>query len=859
MPTTISGTLSTIATAGLINNVNGNQVSILDDVIVSNNAVLDCTLHCKTLRLGTGVTFGSNDANGNLSNRTIIYTYGNLQGWDGFASLGHPGRAIIKTNGISTIRNVTFIFKGGAGTEVLQGSVNWDGLPPYYNFSWGFDGSTFQDLDDLAQPVTLENVEFIHPDTFASNTGFWSTGAEVNFKLSQFTNVYVRNIYGVIFTSNPTVATGLKVINSAWGVVARETDLSLTALVSDNVAVQQNSIFTLIDCQVLKIRWKKENSNRTRAGFSFKRTFEFSLQGQNASVRVDCFSGTESLHNATSNAQGATPSVIIEWGYLHMNSANVFDDENINATTNKLTYDELIPSKFMRYKLPLDFIFSGYGVIKQTTRISTINFTLSSILTPQRFIPVMIADTDVTDSQAVAAAYTTISNLSQLYDAIKNYSVANPLYPSNDLSPAYRDGQTLNLRNMNLVIDKTAAIAIAVNQGTNTITIKSDSLIGSAKFTSLKTTGNITLQNGAIADIPYQDASGILFKFIGLPENARIRITRVSNSAVYYASAGVDGVATISLPVADYIARADGFLYYRSSDIPFNSSSQSLRLTLTPYRDKDGVVITSINPVMAEVDLISVEYSTTQVFVTYSATHPTISTDSLLYALEKFQSGYNPTIPGSLDDGLNIENPIVYQNEQFVAATNTTVKFLGHSSNPVSSRPYLRVEIVHLGYETPWRLFDSSNGRFIELPSGQVIAPVITMSGGFESSDRVKLLAIPTNPLLTTDSRLANLNAPISSVLAGVGGVATTLGTVSTTVTNLGIAIAGIPGEVAELPVEVGWPFIRTIRMMATVLGGTTSGTPDNTTFNRLSSSLPGLVAQINEVGNRETINYSLD
>lgn len=761
MATTISGILSQIPSGGNISNPNGVQVAIADDVIVADGATINCTLYCKTLVLGNNITFGTKDANG-VTNRVIVYTYGNLAGWGGFEFLGYPGRAIIKTNGVSIIRNVTFVFKGGAGTETYQGSDNWDGNPPYTPYQWGYDGSVFQDLDSAASPVSLENVEFLHPIEFASNIGLWSTGSEVNFKVTELNNVFIRNIYGVIFTNNPAIANRLTVVNSAWGVVARNVDLTLTGLASENVAVQKNSIFSLLDSQIQRIRWKKENSNRNRAGFSFRRTFLFQIQGEKSGVNVRCYNNGQSIFQAATASDGTIPPQIVEWGYLNMNSANTFDNESINATNNKLLYSELTPSKFVRYKLPLDFTFSGYKVFKQAFRISEINYTQSSILTPHQFIPVIIADPNVAEqNESIVAAYAEIANLSQLYDALKVYSANNPAYPTLSTQLAIASGSQLELGNLNLVIDAAAPQAIAVNQSTNTITVKSTLLATSSKFSDLKTTGTISLLNGAIANFPYRDASGISFKIYALPPKARVRITKVSDNSTIFVSANNNGEAIATLQPTAYIARADAFLYYRSEDIQFNGSDFSLRLPLTPYTDKNGVQITSINPITAQVNLIRVDYAASRVYVAYNAAHPKISRDSLLYALEKFQSGYNPDISDSQDEGLAINKPAKYQNEQFVFDSNSTIKFMGEASNAASDRPYFDAEIVHLGNETPWNLFDTSNGRCIILPVGQVInSPV---SGGFLEGDRQKLNAIPSTPVLASDTRLNNLDAAISS------------------------------------------------------------------------------------------------
>jgi len=107
--------------------------------------------------------------------------------------------------------------------------------------------------------------------------------------------------------------------------------------------------------------------------------------------------------------------------------------------------------------------------------------------------------------------YTTIDNLDQLYDRAKSWKVdsaANLQYPS--LSELLIDGNgtELDLGNRNLVIDATAASAFSVNQGANTITIKAGTFTTGNKFSSIRTTGAISLQNGATLETGYTDSTG---------------------------------------------------------------------------------------------------------------------------------------------------------------------------------------------------------------------------------------------------------------------------------------------------------------------------------------------------------------
>jgi hypothetical protein len=94
------------------------------------------------------------------------------------------------------------------------------------------------------------------------------------------------------------------------------------------------------------------------------------------------------------------------------------------------------------------------------------------------------------------SALSTISNLDYLYDAASYWSVVNPASSSYiDLVTA--NGFILDFGNKNITIDSSAGSGFAYNSGTNTITIKSTILSAGNNFNDLKTTGTITLANGA--------------------------------------------------------------------------------------------------------------------------------------------------------------------------------------------------------------------------------------------------------------------------------------------------------------------------------------------------------------------------
>lgn len=120
-------------------------------------------------------------------------------------------------------------------------------------------------------------------------------------------------------------------------------------------------------------------------------------------------------------------------------------------------------------------------------------------------------DLDITQStKATVDAYTSIDNLDQLYDRAKSWKIDNVglEYPTVGAQLIDGDGTKVNLDNINLMVNSSAASAFAVNTGSDVVTIKAASLVPGNRFKSIKTTGTISLQNGAELKTGYEDSSG---------------------------------------------------------------------------------------------------------------------------------------------------------------------------------------------------------------------------------------------------------------------------------------------------------------------------------------------------------------
>lgn len=143
--------------------------------------------------------------------------------------------------------------------------------------------------------------------------------------------------------------------------------------------------------------------------------------------------------------------------------------------------------------------------------------------------PAMVNDSAVTLSRSAAAALATIPTLDNFYDAAKYWNVqsANVNYPTATTQVATAAGTTLDLGALNVVVDTAAAVAFAVNTGTNTVTIKSSVLAVGSKFNTLKTTGTISFANGADASCTLQGivVRGITGAYSPKLESATVRFT----------------------------------------------------------------------------------------------------------------------------------------------------------------------------------------------------------------------------------------------------------------------------------------------------------------------------------------------
>ena len=224
----------------------------------------------------------------------------------------------------------------------------------------------------------------------------------------------------------------------------------------------------------------------------------------------------------------------------------VIRDNTPTATYDATVTTGAIPKQTLRYRDMVVLNSGNYtwstagGTTYAPYAIAAISYLYQPaslplpLLASQTVNLVGLADSYVTQtSKATVDAYATIDNLDQLYDRCKSWTVDNlsAANPSFGAQVATGNGAEINLGAFNLTIDATAASAFAVVG--STVTIKAYSLANGTKFTSIRTTGTITLANGAaIAVSKYTDSTGVNVgvSVSGLVAGSRIQIYNVTNS-----------------------------------------------------------------------------------------------------------------------------------------------------------------------------------------------------------------------------------------------------------------------------------------------------------------------------------------
>ena len=159
----------------------------------------------------------------------------------------------------------------------------------------------------------------------------------------------------------------------------------------------------------------------------------------------------------------------------------------------------------------------------------------------------MLDDNSVTATEATALAYTTLDDLSEVYDRAKAYKVdaANITYPSYTEFVAAPSGSLINFGALDVTVNSGAGSAFAVNTGTDLVTIKpTTTLTPSAKFDTLSTTGDIRFTTASVGDnlkltgTVYLDTAQNL---TGVTINGDLHINTGANSELTFSGVTVTG------------------------------------------------------------------------------------------------------------------------------------------------------------------------------------------------------------------------------------------------------------------------------------------------------------------------------
>ncbi len=126
-------------------------------------------------------------------------------------------------------------------------------------------------------------------------------------------------------------------------------------------------------------------------------------------------------------------------------------------------------------------------------------------------------DTAISESsKAIVDAYGQIDTLDKLYDRAKSFKIDNLTALGIENFFFTTNGDRLMLAaDWNIVIDQTAPNVFEVDEGTKTITLKTTVLRFGSKFTSVETTGTLTVANGSAIEFGYIDSTGI-YKYVEL-------------------------------------------------------------------------------------------------------------------------------------------------------------------------------------------------------------------------------------------------------------------------------------------------------------------------------------------------------
>jgi hypothetical protein len=619
------------------------------------------------------------------------------------------------------LRNVNIVFAAGAQAEIgAQGAV---------------------------ASMNFKNVRFFKVGT-AKGWNYLGGAA------STFENVLWRNCEAVFFNSSPTLATGLSIVDSNWGfgIDAPPGQARLVTLTNSKVpraVIQRMGVLTLLDCQITD--WVACRLLANAVGsFIFSRNVAVSAIGSERASSVFRLYDKDNVVriSGTTNASGVIAKQIINWGKVSTNRIG----ENINPNTlaNKFTADNInnntgIGHDAGEYKLPLTAVFYKYNAVINSQSNITFDVTNESILSDYVLSPNIASDTNVTLTEANAIAklassfsvntatntitVTANSTLDDLYDVMKVYKTrpiqAQLEYPTISTQPVTASGDTL-----------VTAMSVV---GLEFLTAGTKFKKLQANGTASGTIANLTVNGNVSQATPTNLSNVVITGTLTYNTNTNIEIT-ITNSTIDTVVNNGTGVVTIN----------------------------KVNSTISNYTDAE---INFIDSTIAVIGADTVTF------------HPTANNRDLnINASGSFTSSYAFKF-GSVVNGSTMSGTLYLRcvaggipfdiNKTIVLGDNLVD--LGTTAQLASLSAKIDLtakEATLLQTEADIITAIGSGGghgggglTLAQIEASTVLAKEATVAS---RASQASVNAIPTNPVLSNDARLNNLDTPISSRLADV-------------------------------------------------------------------------------------------
>jgi hypothetical protein len=548
---TISSNISASALSGAGTTQHNEGMTQTDVITWSGTATLtiDTLLYCEGLRPASQiatVVAGSENGDGSFQRSTTIWIQpaGNDSGNFG-------GSPVLDLRGKFNLVNVDIVAGsrvGWNGTNEDQTTFGGPYLPDSISTDFG-EERIFKNV--RIRSVRSTGIHFMIPEAIIENLSF-------------------DNIDQIYFQVNPISATGLSVSNAAWGIghVDLGTAITIRSSTISRAFIQRtftgNNSLSLVDVAVTE-RFTMRNSNWPgtfpTATYTFNLASTLKVENGTANAKIAVFDNDDALIFAeTANGSGNTTGTEVGWATFTNTSVGktpAFSEEGSPDAANNwiassliVDYQTTTPANFTSLLLPLQAVNFGYAFLPSAQEIVEIDITDPSIAAGLIFAPKLTADAGVTLSQASAVALTGITTLSQLYDVSKNWhdTAVNANWPDYGVLPLRQLGEVLDLGTVNLTLNDAAGTVFAVNKTTNVITIKAADLTQTAKFTTLRVGGTLTLYDGSPSFIGDILSTGMVVVVAGETSLAgwtiEGTIDRVSGSVTVYIDASELATAT---------------------------------------------------------------------------------------------------------------------------------------------------------------------------------------------------------------------------------------------------------------------------------------------------------------------------